>query len=897
MNKRALNLLAIFLAVALIGGCKSVPDKVKELADNSYFQEASTVIATEQEKLSTNPDLDKIRELERARELFEERVAAHFNEQIAKLDSEGKVRGALKAAEEAFRLCPWSDRIKSTLAVCETRVAVLDKVEAKWSRQISSGEIAPSESREALSDLAGLLSSLSDSPNLLQLQSIAFQGAVAFWAGRLTETKLHLPPSEESQMDVDLRRLLADDTKAKKVEGIVRSVRDLDQTNAPNADNLSLLTAALYADDQNLLFDSRTAVIKRVLQRSFEGWAVNGFEQVLVGASVSFDAVNEAESLFEKVPVLKRDDSFGHALALAHLNRARQLLKGGVSTTLALFHLQRAQLVDSSAVNVGENQALERDARAYLSTVKYPDFTLAIDTNPAISLDIQSIMFSAFSRAFLSHSREDRPWHLVSSGTSDEDVSIVIDSADMPVPDLGKLPRVSSQYLSHYETVPNPFKDSLRWQLDFAKSQVSYAESSYEQAVRSYNWDSSDWNLNRANSAYSDYKSAINNYNMLIDQFNMTPSTVQQPVFLFYTFSQGSIQFGCRISVTCKVGTKEYHFTGESMDKGFARFGTKPTDTNVSTRRDVGVAFDITFDRLLHHLNTALGQVCDQIGPRLLYLKYPSYVPLSDKEALLLQCLMHPWGFDRSSLQQLSLSSWEKESLGLVSVAQLQLSLPKIELTAGKTKTTKSLSAEAAAKSLEPFVCQIKSIKDGEAISSGSGAVIGSNGLILTCAHVLNSPDIEIDFSAGKYRGTYQGDVVFVNEKCDVAVLRAKKLANSEWASVRLNTSTNKGERIIAIGNPAIDQATINLGGVSIGVVSNPKVAAFGQDELVADITVASGSSGGPLFSLENGELVGIVLAVTRPGLNVEGVSSSGSYCLAAPADMLGKWLGLQYKQ
>ena len=91
-------------------------------------------------------------------------------------------------------------------------------------------------------------------------------------------------------------------------------------------------------------------------------------------------------------------------------------------------------------------------------------------------------------------------------------------------------------------------------------------------------------------------------------------------------------------------------------------------------------------------------------------------MPLSDKEALLLQCLMHPWGFDRSSLQQLSLSSWEKESLGLVSVAQLQLSLPKIELTAGKTKTTKSLSAEAAAKSSVLFVCQIKWIKDGEAI-------------------------------------------------------------------------------------------------------------------------------------------------------------------------------------
>jgi hypothetical protein len=459
------------------------------------------------------------------------------------------------------------------------------------------------------------------------------------------------------------------------------------------------------------------------------------------------------------------------------------------------------------------------------------------------------------------------------------------------------LPRINSRYLSHYETVPNPTKESLQFQLSLAKSQVEYAESSYERAVSSYNWDPSDWNLNMANSAYSRYQQAINNYNWLVDEYNMTPSTIQQPVFLPNTFSQGNIRFGCRISVTCKVGTQEYHFTGESMDSGFVRFGTKPTDTDPSTRRDADVAFRISFESLLTHLNAALAEVCDQIGPLLLSLKYPTYVQLSDDESALLQCLMYPWGFSKSFLQRLTLPTWEKESLGLVSVAQLQLSFPKIELAVSKAKTKGPLSAEAAAKALAPFVCMTKSMREGQVVSSGSGTLIGPNGLTLTCAHVLNAPDVEIDFSTGEYQGNYQADVVFVNEKSDVAILRAKKLANAQWATIRLQSASKKGERIIAIGNPAIDQATINLGGVSTGIVSNPKVEAFGQEELVADITVASGSSGGPLFSLENGDLVGVVLAVTRPGLDVEGVSSSGSYCLAAPADMLDKWLGLRYKQ
>ena len=256
---------------------------------------------------------------------------------------------------------------------------------------------------------------------------------------------------------------------------------------------------------------------------------------------------------------------------------------------------------------------------------------------------------------------------------------------------------------------------------------------------------------------------------------------------------------------------------------------------------------------------------------------------------------MHPWGFGKSVLKNLHLPTWEEDAANSVEIANLQLDLPKVTLRKNNNNIRGPIQTEIAVKTLEPLVCLIESVKNGDAISSGTGTLIGPEGLVLTCAHVLNSPTINVRLSTGKNKRIYEGEIVFVNEKCDVALIRAKGMSNSEWATIRLQAGAAKGERILAIGNPAIDETTLNLGGASAGIVSNPKVSTFGQEELIADITVASGSSGGPLFSLENGDLVGVVLAVTQPGIKVEGVSSSGSYCLAAPADMLGKWLGLQY--
>ena len=197
---------------------------------------------------------------------------------------------------------------------------------------------------------------------------------------------------------------------------------------------------------------------------------------------------------------------------------------------------------------------------------------------------------------------------------------------------------------------------------------------------------------------------------------------------------------------------KEYHFTGDpwrKVSKGLEKsqlIQTHPQEENV------GVAFDITFDRLLHHLNTALGQVCDRISPRLLYLSIRSFMCTLYTKRLFCcsaSCIHGVSIGPPCSNEAISLG--EGVSGSCFGGLNCRLSLPRIELTAGKTKTTKSLSAEAAAKTLEPLVCQIKSIalRTARHISSGfSGPLTGFDGSNpSTCAHVLNAPDTEIDFS------------------------------------------------------------------------------------------------------------------------------------------------------
>lgn len=192
-------------------------------------------------------------------------------------------------------------------------------------------------------------------------------------------------------------------------------------------------------------------------------------------------------------------------------------------------------------------------------------------------------------------------------------------------------------------------------------------------------------------------------------------------------------------------------------------------------------------------------------------------------------------------------------------------------------------------------MCQTRA-SGRESASTGTGALIGA-GLVLTCAHVLTASELQVSFARGPWQGNYDAEVVFVNAQRDVALLRARGLSNDRWVNLRLGSQATAGEPILAIGNPSMDVGGTNLGGVASGIVSNPMLERNDTHYLSADVSVASGSSGGPLFSLKDGALVGVVqLVATSPGLGKDeaSISSTGYLALAAPASLLGKWLGLK---
>jgi S1-C subfamily serine protease len=151
----------------------------------------------------------------------------------------------------------------------------------------------------------------------------------------------------------------------------------------------------------------------------------------------------------------------------------------------------------------------------------------------------------------------------------------------------------------------------------------------------------------------------------------------------------------------------------------------------------------------------------------------------------------------------------------------------------------------------------------------------------------------------GPLAGTYNLDILFVNDSQDVAIARAKGVRSDKWASLRLKEGSVKGEKIVAIGNPGLPTQVMSHGSVSLGIISNPFVVMrTGQERTVCDITVAQGSSGGPVISLETGEVLGVVTHIIEAGIKPElEVSTSGYLCLAAPSVKLGEWLGLCYSE
>ena len=145
---------------------------------------------------------------------------------------------------------------------------------------------------------------------------------------------------------------------------------------------------------------------------------------------------------------------------------------------------------------------------------------------------------------------------------------------------------------------------------------------------------------------------------------------------------------------------------------------------------------------------------------------------------------------------------------------------------------------------------------------------------------------------------TYNAKIKFINEIKDVALLEIIDYSAKKWIPLSLHDTNRTGEKIISIGNPSLGDSGIAVNSLNEGIVSKPfkTDSNTNLERIVADITIASGSSGGPLISMDTGKIIGVVTSVIAPTVSKD-FATSGYRALSAPSLMFNQWLGLTYEE
>lgn len=136
----------------------------------------------------------------------------------------------------------------------------------------------------------------------------------------------------------------------------------------------------------------------------------------------------------------------------------------------------------------------------------------------------------------------------------------------------------------------------------------------------------------------------------------------------------------------------------------------------------------------------------------------------------------------------------------------------------------------------------------------GSGVHIG-RGYILTAAHVTgDEPVVTIEDTLG---GKQSGTVLWSNKAYDIAVIQIDK-PDMDATPLSCAVRPHVGDDVSAIGNPLNLRFIHTWGRIAAGIEErvNWKMA------FIADLTIAPGMSGGPIFD-RAGNLIGLGVGVS----------------------------------
>jgi serine protease Do len=152
----------------------------------------------------------------------------------------------------------------------------------------------------------------------------------------------------------------------------------------------------------------------------------------------------------------------------------------------------------------------------------------------------------------------------------------------------------------------------------------------------------------------------------------------------------------------------------------------------------------------------------------------------------------------------------------------------------------------------------------GQQRSLGSGFIIGSDGAILTNAHVVdNAKRILVRLSDKR---EFEGKLLGKDPKTDIAIIKIDTKETLPKVQLGDSDRLQVGEWVMAIGNPFGLDNTVTSGIVS---AKGRHIGAGPYDNFIqTDASVNPGNSGGPLVN-GRGEVVGINIAiVSQTGAN-----------------------------
>lgn len=167
----------------------------------------------------------------------------------------------------------------------------------------------------------------------------------------------------------------------------------------------------------------------------------------------------------------------------------------------------------------------------------------------------------------------------------------------------------------------------------------------------------------------------------------------------------------------------------------------------------------------------------------------------------------------------------------------------------------------------------------------GAGIIISAAGYVVTNAHVMeNAKKITLQLPSGE---TFAANLVGVDEKTDIALLKVKNPINLEAGHFGDSDAIRVGNQVFAIGNP------FGLGNsVSLGIISAKErdIDKGPYDNfLQTDAAINQGNSGGPLFNMD-GKIIGMSTAIFSEDGKNAGVG------FATPSNVV-KWVVSQLKE